>query len=131
MEIVVHLLYRRDDDIRRQNAGQGSAEGVRWMVKFSAKAGDLAKGVDTGIRSARAHHMDVLPDNPRNSSLQRSLNGQHARLNLPAMIVGPIVFDRQFKRRHCRPERRIGAPTLRSSLRIVCEDQWGPVKGSD
>lgn len=70
------------------------------MAERSAETGDLAERMDTGIGSTCPHDMDTLPDNTRDRFLQRSLNGRHSWLDLPAMIVGPVVFDRQFKGRH-------------------------------
>lgn len=69
MKLVVHRLYRRDDDIGRQAAGQGSPKGIGWMVKVGSKTGDLTKGMDTRIGSACAHHVDILPDNSGHSLL--------------------------------------------------------------
>jgi hypothetical protein len=63
VKVIVHLLHRRHDNIRRQNTGQGSPENVWWMAEFSPKTGDLTEGVNAGIGSACAHDVDALPDN--------------------------------------------------------------------
>jgi hypothetical protein len=88
------LLHSCHDDIWWQQAGQSVSESVGWVPELCAQARHLAEGMNAGIGATRTGDVDRLSDDPGHGLFQGSLDGGHPRLDLPTMIIGPVILDR-------------------------------------
>src|SRR3989304_443957 len=84
------------------------------MPEVGAEAGHLSGGVNAGIGPTCSSDVDVRPDDSCHGILKHPLNSARSRLYLPAVIVGPVILDRQLKGWHKRPERQTEAHSVRS-----------------
>jgi hypothetical protein len=57
----------------------------------------LALSMDTPVRTAGPLYMDRLPEERLGCITEAALDGLEAGLDLPAMVVGPIVGDSEFE----------------------------------
>ena len=60
------------------------------------KVGDLTGGVYAGVRTACAENLRIGLCDFRECALDDFLNRRGIRLNLPAVIVCAVVFNREF-----------------------------------
>src|SRR4029077_5633880 len=68
------------------------------LVEFfrAEKIGYLPQRVHAGIGPPGSGNTSWLPHKSGNSFLQKRMNGFPAGLDLPAMVVGPVVLDGKF-----------------------------------
>ena len=57
---------------------------------------DLSKGMDASVCSACHFHPGRRVQNPGQHRFKCSLDGDSIRLDLPAVVVGAIVFDQEL-----------------------------------
>src|SRR3990172_805242 len=88
------------------------------MPEVGAEAGHLSGGVNAGIGPTCSSDVDVRPDDSCHGILKLPLNSARSRLYLPAVIVGPVILERQLKGWHSNPEIETGALLRRSCCEI-------------
>ena len=72
-----------------------SAKQPATAAAFAAciEMNDLARGMDTGIGSARADDLYRFIRNQRQRLLETLLYAKASFLTLPAIVPGPVIFD--------------------------------------
>ena len=61
------------------------------------ETGHLGQGVDPGVGPAGTDYRDLPAGHDEQRRFDLALNGSVVFLALPAMVVGAVVFDNQFK----------------------------------
>ena len=100
VEILRHLLGFLNPDIGRQPRVHRDGNLVHRHSGLRVEHRDIPQGMYPGVCPARPCHMDLLLQQLRQMPVELSLDRISFRLNLPAMIMGPVIGDRQFDSFH-------------------------------
>ena len=100
MEVFWHRLDRPDRDIRGQKSIEGSSPLGVGQGGVRREAGDLPERVHAGVGPSRSGDGDGRLSDLLDSPLDFGLDCLQARLNLPAVVPGAVVFEGQFERGH-------------------------------
>jgi hypothetical protein len=100
VEIRRDGVYRKDANTRWQKVVQGALQVRTGNSRRERKGGNLAQRVNPRVGSARALGKDSLSRDMVQSLNESALNRGQAGLNLPAMIAGTVVGNRELPVRH-------------------------------
>ena len=90
-----------DDNIGWQDRVQTSLE-AREIKSFpEGKRDDLTERVYTGVGTSGDTDADGLAEQAEQCCFNRALHGWGIVLNLPAVVVCPVVFESEFELQEC------------------------------
>lgn len=96
MKSVGHLADCVDGNIRGQNRVEALLKPRQVEGVGSLKGCHLAQRMNPCVGSSSHPHANGRIQNPGQDRFERSLNSGSRGLNLPAVIIGPVVFEQQF-----------------------------------
>ncbi len=87
----------QDHNIGWQETVESPLYFFRLQRGVTVKIDHLSPGVDPGVGSTRSPRPHRLPQHDFQPGFKDLLDGQHAMLPLPSMILGAIVLQSQFE----------------------------------
>jgi hypothetical protein len=100
MECFVNLLNVFNPDILGKETVEGFQKGQNIEGTMGLEMSYLSQGMDPGIGSAGGNQSHRLSRDLRELPFDGSLNSLNVWLNLPAVIVRPVIFNSQFNISH-------------------------------
>ncbi len=84
-----------------QDCIQGPFDDIRRKPCFRMESRDLAQGMHSCIGPSGGDELCIFSCYPPDLLLEYALNGRALRLDLPAVIISPIILDQQSDISHC------------------------------
>ena len=85
-----------DRDVSRRERVESALDAVRIETLVRMEIDDLPQRMHARVGAPRPCHTDGLSQKCQNRSFENRLDGFAARLDLPAVVIRPIVFDGEF-----------------------------------
>ena len=97
MERLQRLRDGQHGDVHRQKAVQRAVPFLGCQPGGGGEVRNLAERVHAGVGASCADHVHVVLRDLADGRFDRALDGRQVRLDLPTVIVGPVVLKRDLK----------------------------------